>query len=169
MSEKQIIIDGYNLIKINQAQFPPDLSLEQQREHLLRLLHSSPHFSGKQITVVFDGAQPVLPASRFRYRGIRVLFSGKGATADDAIRRMIRNSPHPEEILVVTSDREIQFTARDLGSAVAESRHFWKQLTAHSTTTPSPETEAQKDRELSQREVEEWLELVRQRRESDED
>ena len=169
MKTDTIIIDGYNLIKLNLQHFPENLSLEQQREHLLRLLHSSSLSRNHRILVVFDGSQPVLPGNRFRYRGIQVLFSGSGKTADDRIRQYILNSPQPESIEVVTSDREIQHTARNLGCQIISSSDFWKRL----TRSPEPEKRSREvgesDRELSDREVKEWLNLFQQRGADDED
>jgi predicted RNA-binding protein with PIN domain len=119
--------------------------------------------------VVFDGSQQVVPGNRFRYRGIQVLFSGAGKTADDRIRQFILNSPRPESIEVVTSDREIQNTARNLGCWVTSSPDFWKRLTRSSEPEGPGREAGESDRELSDREVQEWLNLFQQRGADDED
>jgi predicted RNA-binding protein with PIN domain len=62
--------------------------------------------SGAEVTVVFDGAERVhgLPPAP---RGVRVLFSQKGETADELIRRLVRAEPAGRPIVVISSDREV--------------------------------------------------------------
>ena len=69
-----------------------EMSLEQQRKRLITGLGGIAAQTGDEVTVVFDGAERVhgLPPAP---RGVRVLFSRKGETADELIRRLVRAEP----------------------------------------------------------------------------
>jgi predicted RNA-binding protein with PIN domain len=97
-----LIVDGYNVTKRGFA----DMSLEQQRNRLVQALGLVAAQTGAEVTAVFDGAERVhgLPPAP---RGVRVLFSRKGETADELIRRLVRAEPAGRPIVVVSSDREV--------------------------------------------------------------
>src|SRR5688500_19062598 len=82
------------------------MSLEQLRKRLITGLGGIAAQTGAEVTVVFDGAERVhgLPPAP---RGVRVLFSRKGETADELIRRLVRAEPAGRPIVVVSSDREV--------------------------------------------------------------
>ena len=69
-----------------------EMSLEQQRKRLITGLGGIAAQTGDEVTVVFDGAERVhgLPPAP---RGVRVLFSRKGDTADELIRQLVRAEP----------------------------------------------------------------------------
>lgn len=123
-----IIIDGYNLIRQS-----PDLTridrrdLQSGREALLELLAGYRKIKAHRITVVFDGTRaPGFTPSRDRYKGIAVLFSRYGETADSVIKRMAAGEK--EGALVVSSDREITDFAQSRGAAVMASPEFEEKL-----------------------------------------
>ncbi|MEJ2635858.1 MAG: NYN domain-containing protein [Calditrichia bacterium] len=164
MKSLKIIIDGYNLIKSVPDGFSRQESLESQREHLLRILHSSPQLNNQKIVVVFDGSSGLPGLHPPRYRGIQVVFSGDKKEADDVIKEMIRTSGSPGNLQIVSSDLQIQFTAKDHGAGVIGSQEFWSQLNsprASSRTDSSPAYPP--DAELSDKEVRKWLELFKNR------
>lgn len=102
LPKAHLVVDGYNVTKRGYA----DMSLEQQRNRLVAamgLIHAQ---TGAEITVVFDGAERVhgLPPAP---RGVRVLFSRKGETADELIRRLVRAEPAGRPIVVISSDKEV--------------------------------------------------------------
>jgi len=164
MKGKKIIIDGYNLIKSPLISFPDSDSLEAQREHLLRILQSYPALRNRQVTVVFDGGEPFPGPHSYKYGHIQFVFSGPKKQADDVIQRMIRKAPRPAELHIVTSDRRIQFTARDHGAEVTDSPAFWKMLHATPGPTGSEEHTGEKPADrLSDREVKEWLKRFQNR------
>ncbi len=71
------------------------------------------------MTVVFDGWQggPV-EEERDKLLGIDVIYSRKGEKADEVIKRMVQE--RAEEIVVVTSDRDIaDFVSRRGGTAIS--------------------------------------------------
>ena len=97
-----LVVDGYNVTKRGYA----DMSLEQQRKRLITGLGGIAAQTGDEVTCVFDGAERVhgLPPAP---RGVRVLFSRKGETADELIRRLVRAEPAGRPVVVISSDREV--------------------------------------------------------------
>lgn len=161
MKGKKIIIDGYNLIKSPRSAFPASGSLEAQRDHLLRILESAPALRDKVVTVVFDGGEPFPGPHTQKHGRIRLIFSGPQKQADDVIQGMIRRAAHPGELHIVTSDRQIQYTARDHGAYVTDSSIFWKML--HPGTAPPDNADEKPVDPLPDREVEEWLKMFQNR------
>lgn len=106
-----LIVDGYNVTKRGFG----EISLEQQRNRLVTGLGGLAAQTGAEVTVVFDGAERVhgLPPAP---RGVRVLFSRKGETADDLIRRLARAEPPGRPLVVVSSDREVADGVRRHGA-----------------------------------------------------
>jgi predicted RNA-binding protein with PIN domain len=106
-----LLVDGYNVTKRGFA----EISLEQQRHRLVGALGGIAAQTGAEVTAVFDGAERVhgLPPTP---RGVRVLFSRKGQTADDLIRRLVRAEPAGRPVVVVSSDREVADGVRRHGA-----------------------------------------------------
>jgi predicted RNA-binding protein with PIN domain len=106
-----LVVDGYNVTKRGFA----EMSLEQQRKRLITGLGGIAAQTGDEVTVVFDGAERVhgLPPAP---RGVRVLFSHKGDTADELIRQLVRAEPPGRPIVVVSSDREVADGVRRHGA-----------------------------------------------------
>jgi predicted RNA-binding protein with PIN domain len=126
MSNCWVLVDGYNVL-YSWPQFTSRKSrlrtLEQRREALLRVLQQYADQSGRQVTVVFDGyASKRKPpkgeavAGMRAGRGLEVLFSDKGKTADEVIERVVALAPHPERILVATSDNVERQIVETLGA-----------------------------------------------------
>lgn len=59
------------------------------------------------MTCVFDGAELVAPVLLAPPRGVRVLFSKPGVTADELIRQLVRAEPPGRPVIVVSTDREV--------------------------------------------------------------
>ncbi len=106
-----LVVDGYNVTKRGYG----EMSLEQQRNRLITGLGGIAAQTGDEVTVVFDGAERVhgLPPAP---RGVRVLFSRKGETADELIRRLVRAEPAGRPVVVVSSDREVADGVRRHGA-----------------------------------------------------
>jgi predicted RNA-binding protein with PIN domain len=97
-----LIVDGYNVTKRGFG----EMSLEQQRRRLVAGLGGLAAQTCAEVTAVFDGAERVhgLPPPP---RGVRVLFSQQGETADDLIRQLVRAEPAGRPVVVVSSDKEV--------------------------------------------------------------
>ncbi|MFI6265160.1 NYN domain-containing protein [Micromonospora sp. NPDC051006] len=106
-----LVVDGYNVTKRGFG----EMSLEQQRKRLITGLGGIAAQTGDEVTVVFDGADRMhgLPPAP---RGVRVLFSRKGETADELIRRLVRAEPSGRPVVVVSSDREVADGVRRHGA-----------------------------------------------------
>ena len=119
-----IIIDGYNLIRQSDAfrRFEK-VSLEEGRHALLQSLSLYRKQTGHPVTVVFDAWESGSPeVERDRYGGVAVLYSRRGQTADDLIKQMVQN--RREEMVVVTSDRDIADFAFRRGATAISSPEF---------------------------------------------
>ncbi len=119
-----IIIDGYNLIR--QSDVLKDferVSLENGRKELIRRVALYKKSRGHKITIVFDGWVSGPPTEeRDREGGINIIYSRKGEKADEVIKRMAKTSG--EEIVVVTSDREITDSISRSGGVAIPSPEF---------------------------------------------
>lgn len=106
-----LIVDGYNVTKRGFG----EIELERQRERLVKGLSGLGARTSAEVTVVFDGAGPVHGAPP-PPRGVRVLFSRSGQSADDLIRHLVRGEPDGRPVLVVSSDREVADSVRRAGA-----------------------------------------------------
>ena len=117
-----IIVDGYNLIRQSDTLRGCErISLEAGRQALLRSLAGYRQLRGHRITVVFDGWMGGSPLEeRDRAGGLDIVYSRLGERADEVIKRLLQTGS--EEIMVVTSDREIaNFAARRGKTSIASS------------------------------------------------
>jgi predicted RNA-binding protein with PIN domain len=111
LPKAHLVVDGYNVTKAGYG----ELSLEQQRSRLITGLGGIAAQTRAEVTVVFDGAERIIglpPAPR----GVRVLFSKKGETADELIRRLVRAEPPGRPVVVISSDREVADGVRRHGA-----------------------------------------------------
>ncbi len=119
-----ILIDGYNLIRqsVSLRRFERQ-SLEAGRMALIAWLSEYQKRKDHRITVVFDGWVSGQPEEERDYHsGIHMIYSAKGVKADDVLKRIAASSD--EEILVVSSDREIASYAIRKGKATLSSLEF---------------------------------------------
>lgn len=134
-----LIIDGYNLLHVGRS--PVQMTskdLQLNRDHLIEGLALYRQMRPCNITVVFDGWQGGWSTERKeRKRGVDILFSRLGETADEVIRRLVKEKG--SGVVVVTSDREISRYAEKLSVAVISSDRFKERMTG---TGPSPEKDA---------------------------
>jgi hypothetical protein len=80
------------------------------------------------ITVVFDGWQGGWATERKeRKAGVDIVFSRLGETADEVIRRLVKEKG--SGVVIVTSDREISRYAEKLSVAVIPSERFREKMT----------------------------------------
>lgn len=106
-----LVVDGYNVTKTGYGELP----LAAQRNRLTQALAVLAARTGAEVTCVYDGANrpPVMPPSP---RGVRVLFSAPGQTADEVIRRLVAAEPAGRPVVVVSTDREVADAARRSGA-----------------------------------------------------
>jgi len=123
-----IIVDGYNLIRQSDTFRQSERkNLEEGRNALIRSLAGYRKLRGHRITVVFDGWEGGSPIEeRDLAGGVEIIYSRLGEKADEVIKRMLAKGD--EEILVVTSDREIATFAVRRGKSAIASAAFDERL-----------------------------------------
>jgi predicted RNA-binding protein with PIN domain len=112
-----LLIDGYNVTKTGYG----GLTLEAQRTRLLTGLGGLAARTGAEVTVVFDGAEGTVPVALPAPRGVRLLFSRRGETADEVLRRLTRHEPQGRPVVVVSSDREVADGITEAGASAVPS------------------------------------------------
>jgi len=119
-----LVIDGYNLIRQS-----PELrrydkeDLEQGREILLKYLLAYQRTKKHALTVVFDGwSEGQISENHARVGGIIVIFSRRGETADEVIKRIA--AQEKGGALVVTSDSDLAYSCSKAGCKVVPSLEF---------------------------------------------
>jgi predicted RNA-binding protein with PIN domain len=138
-----IIVDGYNLIRQSDVLRGHERqSLEAGRKALIRGLAQYKRARGHRITVVFDGWEGGSPLEeRDLAGGVAIIYSRLGEKADEVIKRLV--AAGSEEILVVTSDREIATFAARRGQSSIASPEFAARLDRFASTaagdTDTPE------------------------------
>ena len=147
------LIDGHNLIpKLGLRLDSPDDEMQ-----LVAIIQEFARLSRRDVEVYFDGA-PVGQARTKRFGRVSAHFVRLGSTADAAIKQEIKRlAGAARNWTVVTSDRDIQATAREAHSSVVSSDEFAVQLKRLRPAAEGPEGE----QEMTPEELAEWLRLFR--------
>ncbi|WP_370151041.1 NYN domain-containing protein [Streptacidiphilus sp. EB129] len=124
LPQTHLVVDGYNVTKSGY----PTLPLEKQRARLLNGLSMLAAHSRAEVTCVFDGKDLDAPVPMAPPRGVRVLFSRSGETADELIRRLVRAEPEGRPVVVVSTDREVADGVRKAGARPVPSAMLLRRL-----------------------------------------
>ncbi|MFI7399844.1 NYN domain-containing protein [Streptomyces sp. NPDC049541] len=124
LPQAHLVVDGYNVTKTGYPQMP----LEKQRLRLLGQLSQLAAQTGAEVTCVFDGAELVAPVLLAPPRGVRVLFSKPGVTADELIRQLVRAEPPGRPVVVASTDREVADGVARAGARPIASAMLLKRL-----------------------------------------
>lgn len=147
------LIDGHNLI----GQLS-DISLDDPDDEaqLIRRLAGFAARTGKRCVVVFDKGLPG-GSSRMSTRAVQVVFASGRSSADRVMIERIGKIPDPRNWVVVSSDHDVQATARRRRMASMTSAEFVALL----QRPPEPKVDAGEaaDVQLSKTELDEWLDL----------
>ena len=133
MVPEQLVVDGYNVVHAW-----PDLrgllseSLELARERLVERLATLAHLTGVEVTVVFDAHRRREGRQHEeQVGGVRVVFTGRGRSADQVIERMAYEAAGRREPLVVaTSDSFHRAMLRGMGAAVVDTAELLRRVGA---------------------------------------
>jgi predicted RNA-binding protein with PIN domain len=123
LPQSHLIVDGYNVTKTGYGALP----LVEQRRRLVDGLGVLAVRTGSEVTCCFDGAE-VEARGALRVRGVRVVFSEPGTTADELIRRLARAEPRGRPVVVVSSDAEVAASSRAAGARAVPSRALLRLL-----------------------------------------
>ena len=149
------IIDGHNLIH----RIPwIDIHDPEDEIQLIKLLQDFCRATGTRVEVFFDNAPPGVSRIQKHVR-VTAHFVQQGKTADDAIRsRLVGLGRSARNWTVVTSDREIITASREAGAKVLSAEDFAERFTS-SRVQQEHSQDSDVDVDLSQEDVEEWLNL----------
>ena len=117
-----ILIDAYNLLRT----VPPykKIITEQERKQFIAQLNNYGRVKGHKIVLIFDGGPYEWPMKE-KHGVVLVIYSGIHETADDYIREYIED--HKEkELLLVTSDRELNNYAAHFSVTSIDSYTFYQ-------------------------------------------
>lgn len=148
------MIDGHNLIpKVGLRLDSPDDEME-----LVAILQDFARVKRQQVEVYFDGA-PIGQAGMRKLGTVRAHFVKLGQTADSAIRaRLNKMEKDARNWIIVSSDREVQSSARVVHAKYISSEEFVKSLQEARNSSIKTNTD---DKKISPTEVDEWLNLFR--------
>jgi predicted RNA-binding protein with PIN domain len=135
------LVDGNNLIGAERG----GRASREDQAALVREVSDRLRSTRARVVLFFDGAGDPLSLG-----SLSVRFAG-ATTADDAIFREVERSNRPQEVTVVTADRELSRRARDAGGSTTTPSEFWKRFGAQARPSPRSGGEARVD-------VDDWLE-----------
>jgi predicted RNA-binding protein with PIN domain len=130
MALARILVDGYSLLH-NWPELAPGQPRhsERARDELIHILTKYHDATGEPLTIFFDGAgAPVSVPKHDSSRGVEILFSSAGQTADDMIERAAHRFQDYGEVLVVTDDTAERETVSGMGAAVSSCANFIRMI-----------------------------------------
>jgi len=137
----RLIIDGYNLIRTTDlAATESRDGLEAGRATLLDELAAYRRLRRHDLTVVFDGAGPLGP-SRSKEKGVKIVFTPAGMSADEHIVRLVGD--RGDQALVVTSDQGLARRVEAAGAECVSSPQFRQSLLLAAVSELKGEDEAE--------------------------
>ena len=115
-------LDGNNLIGHARGSVRPT---EEDRSALVAEIAERLRQTKARVVLFFDG-----PAGRATTLGALSIRHSPGVTADDAILAEIDRARAPQEVIVVSEDRELQRRARERGAKALTASEFWRRVGA---------------------------------------
>ncbi len=115
----KLVIDGYNILK---QRYGGEFINERTRTSLVRQLNTYATLRYHEIVLVFDGGPSLWPTREIVYP-TTIFYAGAGKSADDSISAYVAEHSN-EDILLVTSDRELAHKAASYGIASVGSMDF---------------------------------------------
>jgi predicted RNA-binding protein with PIN domain len=103
-------IDGYNMLF---RLLHDSDDLQSKRESIIYDLNKKISLVKLNVSVVFDATSQIGGRSRSHYDQIEILFSAEGETADEYILDEIKNTLHPQQETVITSDKKLAWLVRN--------------------------------------------------------
>ena len=113
-----VLVDGYNASQLGWFELP----IAEQRRRLVDALTEMAARTGADVSVVFDGADPVGPAVvPTTARRVKVSFSPADVEADDVVLARVADLDPGRPVVVASSDRRVRDGAASLGANVISS------------------------------------------------
>jgi len=145
---RDILVDGYNVIKRNAAfQTLSAKSLAAARQLLIDQLASRYRHTPHQVIVVFDGEG--VSETSTQDRRVRIIYSRSGETADSVIARLATASRATgREVELYSDDSEVRQSVSSQGGKVGSTN----QLTKHLRAAPADLARLSQHRQQARRE-----------------
>lgn len=154
------LIDGYNFLYALGKLRKGPVVLEQVRLYLLRLLRQAHGDHASDVTVVFDAhSAPPGATAETTHQGIHIRFAVGHPEADDLIEELIRTTPAPKKLTVVSDDHRIRQAARRRECRVMGCGDYMDWLAGFTLRqTPRPRLPSSaKPETVSDEETQHWL------------
>lgn len=132
-----LLIDGHNLIGTGLV---PGVQLSDADDEwqLVQRLRSFAAVKRQSMTVVFDSGLGPPPQWQLSGGRVTVRFAPPGVEADAVIVQLLRASPQPGKVTVVTNDQGLASQVRSAGSQVRSATQFAAQLAPAKIPLASP-------------------------------
>lgn len=125
------LIDGYNLALstgLAKTLAGPG-NLERAREKLIGWVRARADEPWRlRTTIVFDAQRYSVPTALAEQDGLTIRFALDYPNADALLIELIRTHAAPKQLVVVSSDREIQYAARQRGARPVGSLDWFEQV-----------------------------------------
>jgi predicted RNA-binding protein with PIN domain len=123
------ILDGYNIVK--QVEQLENKELKVQRDWLIKILIEKKPQGGykNKVLVVFDGKYEIGVGKCFKFKNynIEVYFTSLNS-ADDEIKKIVKNAKNKKEIVVVSDDKEVCRFVSYYGAKVLGVKEFLSRI-----------------------------------------
>lgn len=130
-----LLIDGHNLIGVMPGINLGDADDEWQ---LVQRLRPRAAARRQSMTVVFDSGLGPPPQWQMSGGGVTVRFAPPGVEADAVILQLVRASPQPAKVTVITNDQGLAGRVRAAGGQVRSATQFAAQLAPPKATSALP-------------------------------
>lgn len=102
----RLIVDGYNIIFAwPELAALKDVKLEDARDLLIAVLSDYAAMTRQKVTIVFDSHKRAdATASEHQVAGVTVIYSGRKASADHVIERLLFETKPSDQVTIATSD-----------------------------------------------------------------
>src|ERR1700722_8106526 len=117
-------IDGYNLLFRAAGGASTSRDFKSQRESMVHSLNVKIASLKLDVTIVFDSQYFEGEGSRSHYKHLEICFTPLGMTADEYILEQLKFCRSPQHEIVVTSDRDLAYKARNLSASTESVDEF---------------------------------------------
>ena len=157
-----ILVDGYNLMlgSVVSPDAKAKRSLHDSRHYFLRWLESKLEPQQRSsVCVVFDTSRSSHQDQQSMFHGIRIIYSTSHLSADECIQQLIREHTSPQKLTVVSSDHQIQRSAKARGATSIDSEMWIESLNSrrHRSDRSKVSDEVDSEKPDGQIDTQKWL------------
>ncbi|MBR0416988.1 MAG: TetM/TetW/TetO/TetS family tetracycline resistance ribosomal protection protein [Firmicutes bacterium] len=133
--KEYLVVDGYNIVFAwdSLKKLAAD-DISAARESLMDILAEYRSVKGCEMVIVFDGYKlKGNEGSRFDHKGINIVYTKEGQSADAYIESLVKDLGHSYSISVATSDALVQLSALRQGTRRISARELEMDVKAEKT------------------------------------